>query len=720
MALEQTEIKKVITVDLGNTTTSLKDYKKHIDELRGSLLQLDSSSEEYAKIAQELASEQDKLNEVMKVGKTNTDAAEGSYNQLVQTMAELKKQWRATADEAERNDLGGQILEINNKLKDLDASTGNYQRNVGDYANAFEQAFDKCLDGIQSIDGPLGAIGGTVKQMLPVIKSINSTALTGLSGIKKAIASTGIGLLVVAVGTLAANWDKVSEYLDTATTAQNKYTKAVEETQKKQTDLLELYKKQNTELERTIRLMKAQGATTIETINTQIKETQKNRQAIQEEYDASIQKIEEYRSEIRKLQKEEENASEEDSYRIVAKINSIEKALAAEKKLVEAPLEEGGLKAKLDDFDKSLDNLNFDLKEATKKAVTDIENGLKTAEEKLKESYERDKALLESQGKDTTRLTQKYLDDLNELNNKSGEVRETIAKREPIELIKLLPLPSPEQIALTLETIKNEINSKKAEIDEELEGGFSFLAEPDQTELEKIDSEYQSYAALIRGKMGLNMELMADDRLNAEERRQLVAEQEELQNQLTIATQMYSNKRKKIIQDETNAAIKMNMQEAQNIASSMAGLFGALSDMYDKDSEEHKSLAIMETIINGLQAVIGTWAGYSEMGIPGTIAAGIQTAAIIASTAATVSQIKSTNRNSTSTNASVAAPQVSAPEMASVNPLIDEQTDINRMTSLNENGDSTKETQNLRVYVVDQDIRDANNRVQVVEDNATF
>ena len=51
MAVEQNEIKKVITVDLGNTSTSLKDYKKHIDELRGSLLQHDESSEEYQKIA---------------------------------------------------------------------------------------------------------------------------------------------------------------------------------------------------------------------------------------------------------------------------------------------------------------------------------------------------------------------------------------------------------------------------------------------------------------------------------------------------------------------------------------------------------------------------------------------------------------------------------------------------------------------------------------------
>ena len=124
------EIKKVVTVDLGNTSTSLKEYKKHIDDLRGSLLQLDETSEDYNKVAKEIATEQNKLNEVMKVGKQTTDAADGSYNKLTQTMAELKKQWKATADEAERADLGKQILSINNQLKELDASTGNYQRNV--------------------------------------------------------------------------------------------------------------------------------------------------------------------------------------------------------------------------------------------------------------------------------------------------------------------------------------------------------------------------------------------------------------------------------------------------------------------------------------------------------------------------------------------------------------------------------------------------------------
>ena len=163
------EIKKIIEIDTGDSITSLKEYKKHIDDLRGSLLALDKTSEEYAKVSDEIRQEQTKLNEVMKVGKDYSDAADGSYNKLVQTMSELKKQWRATSDEAERAQLGSQILDINNQLKELDASTGNFQRNVGDYSNAFQEAFKASLDGIQSLDGPLGDVAGQTKKLLPMV-----------------------------------------------------------------------------------------------------------------------------------------------------------------------------------------------------------------------------------------------------------------------------------------------------------------------------------------------------------------------------------------------------------------------------------------------------------------------------------------------------------------------------------------------------------------------
>ena len=111
---------------------TLKEYRKQINDLRSELLNLQKGSAEYAKVADDIRQRQSKLNEVMSVGKGNADALEGSYNALVNQMSELRKQWKATNDEAERDAIGKQILSINNQLKGMDASIGNYQRNVGD------------------------------------------------------------------------------------------------------------------------------------------------------------------------------------------------------------------------------------------------------------------------------------------------------------------------------------------------------------------------------------------------------------------------------------------------------------------------------------------------------------------------------------------------------------------------------------------------------------
>lgn len=122
------EIQKVLTV---------KGLLKDIRELRNDLINLDKTSEEYANTAKQLSDLLAKYNDVMTIHRRTVTAAEGSYDALVQQMAKLRKEWRATNDEAQRNALGAQIAEINDQLKTLDASTGNYQRNVGNYASAF-------------------------------------------------------------------------------------------------------------------------------------------------------------------------------------------------------------------------------------------------------------------------------------------------------------------------------------------------------------------------------------------------------------------------------------------------------------------------------------------------------------------------------------------------------------------------------------------------------
>ena len=85
------EVKTVLTVDVGSGITSIKEYKKHIEDLRGSLLALDSSSEEYKEIAKEIKAEQEKLNEVMRVGKNATDVASDSYYALNEELVNARK-----------------------------------------------------------------------------------------------------------------------------------------------------------------------------------------------------------------------------------------------------------------------------------------------------------------------------------------------------------------------------------------------------------------------------------------------------------------------------------------------------------------------------------------------------------------------------------------------------------------------------------------------------
>ena len=603
------EIKKVISVDLGNTSTSLKDYKKHIDQLRGSLLQLDETSEEYAKISKEIKTEQDKLNEVMKVGKINTDAAEGSYNQLAQTMAELKKQWKATADEAERANLGKQILDINNQLKDLDASTGNYQRNVGDYTNAFEQAFDKCLDGITKLDGPIGELGGTVKNLIPVIKSINATAVAGLSGVKKAIASTGIGLLVIAVGELIAHWEDLTKIIGISSEDMQEFkTKAIDTFKNIVSGAVgvgnAILNFILTPIKTTIEAFKGWGSIIGDIFSgnwSQIKEDAVNTfNAIKDIGKKAISFRENYEQ------------GREMADNMITVISERLKSPDNEEKAVESGKTIGkninsGLEEELENTEQIIDSKTQSILDRLHKRNTD-------EIELLREKYEEEKALLEQYGLDTTQLTEEF---------------------------------------------------------------------------------------------EANVEAVIDKRL--EEERKAIIEQEKLEDELTAKKKAESDKQ-----------LALKRKEQQALLSSSIALFGALSDLAEEGSEEQKAFSIMQTVLNTLQSIMGIWAGYSEMGPFGVAAAAVQTAAVVATGAATIAKMKATTKETASSGASVSPPQISTPSMATVNPLLDEQQDINRIEMSGIQGDSSKNIQNLRVYVVDQDIRDANYKASVVESNSTY
>lgn len=610
MAIEQNEIKKVITVDLGNTATSLKDYKKHIDDLKGSLLQLDSASDEYEKISKEIKAEQDKLNEVMKVGKTTTDAAEGSYNQLSQTMSELKKQWKATADEAERADLGKQILDINNQLKELDASTGNFQRNVGDYANAFEQAFDKCLDGIKNIDGPLGELGGTVKNMIPVIKSINSTAINGLTGIKKAIAATGIGLLVVSVATLISHWQDLTAVIGIS-----------------QDDIDEFKEKAINAFKNVVSgavgVGNAIGNFLLAPIRSTIEAFKGLGNIIKDVFSGDFSKI-----------KEDATAA----------FDAIK-----------------GIGQKAIDF-----KGNYQAgKEAADNMIVAIEERL-TSKETTDKVEEVGKVVGKSIGNGMAEGVAEETETEKEIDSKTQSILDRLHKRNTDEI----------------ELLREKYEEEKA------------LLEQYGLDTTQLQEEFEA-----------NVEAIIDKRLDAEQK--AIEEQEKAEEELTAKKKAESDKQ-----------LALKKKEQQSLLSSSIALFGALSELAEEGSEEQKAFSIMQTVLNTLQSIMGIWAGYSEMGPFGVAAAAVQTAAVTAMGVATIAKMKSTTKESTS-SASVAAPQISTPSMTQVSPLLDEQSDLNRLETSGIQG-NYQEQMNMRVYVVDQDIRDANQKAEVVENNATF
>lgn len=235
------EVKKIITVEVGKSITSVRDFKKHIEDLRGALLGLNEDSEEYAQIAEQIATDQAKLNDVMKIGKTNTDAAAGSYIELNNQLKSLRNQYKALS-ETERNGATGQailqnITKLDTELKDIDQSMGQYQRNVGNYKQAFDGAFKMIASEVSKINPTLGNLLSAVQKLVPAFKGVGTAATAAGTSIKSAMASTGIGLLVVALSEIVAHWEQIATAVSKAFNLQNKYTQEVKESAKNMKDL---------------------------------------------------------------------------------------------------------------------------------------------------------------------------------------------------------------------------------------------------------------------------------------------------------------------------------------------------------------------------------------------------------------------------------------------------------------------------------------------------
>lgn len=690
---DNTEIKRVITVDTGDSIEKLSEYKDRIDSLISALDNLDKESEEYKSLASELADAQEQLNSIMTDTKDANDRLSDSYNEL-----------------------GDHLDDIKDRIEELDDTSTEVKENITEYGNAFGGAFDKMLDGVKKIDGPLGQVGGAVKDMIPVIRSVNNTAIAGLTGVKKAIASTGIGLLVVAVGMLATHWEDVKKAVSNLNPMTRQYNTLLEETKRKVEGIKKEWEAANIAQKLHLDIMQAQGKSTLEQLEY-IRDNSKQRLAELDKANEGLAKgMEEAERMIASGWKAEElfggqyaaklteyNAYLTERLNLTKSISDAEWGITLENIKRETDARnEAEAEAKADEerrkalYEEKKKLYEQERSEAEALYETIRKNSLSELE-LLEETYNEQKAKLERFGLDTTLLTAQY-----------EEERKKIILEQEAEIQE-------KEQEYRNERLQNIQDRYDAEAEQML-----FEAELEiENEQALADAKYQIEQDLLERKIALQEQYIEEYQGTQEGLIEAEAELDALRLQ-------YANNKKKYDKDTTDFAKQKAKEEKEAKMTALtaslsvaASVFGSLSDLAEENSEEYKAFAIMETTISTLEGAINAYKSMAGIPYVGPALGAAAAAAVTIAGLANINKIRSTTKNS-SGGASVSAPTIDTPSMTTVSPLLDEQADMNRMDMSGMEGDSYQQQQNVRVYVVDQDIRDANRKAEVVEDNATF
>ena len=181
----------ILKVGTDEAVKSVNDLKDNVKVLKQALGDLDIDSQAYKDTLDELKVNQNALKDAMyattakmeDLAKSATGTSE-SYNSLVHRMASLKEELRATDVSTEQGrtrfkELAAEVNNVNDKLKDMDALQGNFQRNVGNYPGLMKN-FAGAMD---SLDKGLKVTEGGVMGLKGGFEALSATPVIAIIGI---------------------------------------------------------------------------------------------------------------------------------------------------------------------------------------------------------------------------------------------------------------------------------------------------------------------------------------------------------------------------------------------------------------------------------------------------------------------------------------------------------------------------------------------------------
>lgn len=542
------EIKKVITIETGKAASSIRELVSDMDQLNTKLETLDQNSEEYTETLDELHKKQSEVDSTLKL--TGVDI----------------------------NDLGNYVDKYGNKFKDVFAQT---------------------LKSTLANNDAIKAQGVSLKAIPAIFNAIKVAGVTSFVAIKTAIAETGIGLLVIALGEIVAHWQDITDW--------------VGKTWDKLTGV----------------------AAEQERLN-QLAEQQKN--------------------------------TEKDIHDLVKATGELYKGNS-----------EAAIKAQISVIEAQMSALQ---------GTTEWEN-------------------------------QRW----KELNKQKNEL-ETQLKH--LNTIKLLEAERKETVEKTTKSLKQQTDYYSQMTAPDTDTNIPEIDYTNDWKLEadkvKLQTQFEGMASIYEGLDLMDEEYhqKALERINDA----LIATQmtEDERAQLIDARVKHEQQALEIEKKATKEALKQQRRERADVAAdgldAMAAMFDGLAMLMDENSKGAKAFNIMTVIMDTAMGITKIWAHAFDLGpIAGPIVAGINTAAMIATGAASIKQI--TNAKPGDTNISQESTGQQNTSIA-VTPLLNQARDEAQMNAGVAQIEAGTSSQDNRVYVVESDITDVQNRVAVVESNATF
>ena len=600
--------------------------------------------------------------------------------QSIESVKDLKNAIKAAKDEQikmasafgegskEYLDATKNLSVLKDKVDDLNDSTKSLK---GSGVEQLTQGFAQMKEGIMNLDFEKVKVG--IAAMKSGMGAFATSAKTALQGVKGALIATGIGALVVLLGTIVAYWDEIKGAISGVTEEQKRLNAATAENLSIEQDKLK-------SLESSDNLLKLQGKSEKEILQIKIAQLDKVYEAQEAQLLTTIQ-----------TQQAQEAAEKRNKQILQGLITMI----TAPMSLVLGAIDLAG---------KALGK-NFGLAEKFKGSITDLVLGdEKENEEKRAKELDAQVQLL----KDLQIKRAGYQLGINKINDDAANAAAEKAKKaledHKAHLDALQAQEADFWFAQQVAEEERKAKEKKDQEQKELD---------EQARLEKLGADQD--AQMARYTENKNKEAEIDKKKREEEKALELAKQNEILNFAQMSTQSHQ-----ALSDAFFAVKNRNLQKGSAAERKSA----------EQQFKVNKALAIQSAVITGIQGVMNALSAQSVLPEPIATVLRVATAVGVGiSAAANIAKIASTKFDAGGGGGGGGAAALpSAPPIPSPPSISTQQNNTSQSTSFDETGkriggDNEKQMTpviQVKATVGVDEVSSKTNRVETLEKQSTF